>query len=157
MSNPYTYAPTDMPLGRVYDHASAAMNLASSSATTISTAGTAVKAAGTTAERGTAYGFTVDTDNQIHYDLRPTRQFTAYVKASVDVASGTDDLSVQLVKNGSTVVAEKTVNVTSGTPGEVEFVTPVVLSVADYLELHVVNEDTTENVTLTAAEVAVFG
>lgn len=151
----YTYGPTDMPLSRNYSTCAAAMRVATPAATTIGGAATDTKASGTTAEVGTGYGFTVATTNRITYNERVTRFGTVQLHAKVDIATGTDAVSVTIMKNGSTVVAQQTVTVASGTAQQVFLFSPVSLDVSDYLEIFVANEDAAVNVTVTVADMVV--
>lgn len=130
--------------------------ISSTAQTTIAGAGTAVKMAGTT----TAFdvqNFT-HSNNKLLYSGAPTSRFFVWASVSLDVATGTDELSVQLFKDGSLITGadSRTVN-TATLPNNVTVMASVSLATNSYVEIYVSNIDTTENIDATQAQMFVIG
>ena len=130
--------------------------ISSTAQTAISSGGTAVKMAGTTTAISST-NFT-HSNNKLLYSGTPTSRFFVTVTVTLDVATGTDNLSVQIFKNGSLITgAESRTTNTAGLPNNVTVITDVSLATNDYLEIYVENEDTTENIDVTEGSMAIMG
>ena len=130
--------------------------ISSAAQTTIANQGTAVKMAGTT----TAFdvqNFT-HSDNRLLYSGAPTSRFFVWANVTLDVATGTDNLSVQLFKDGSFITgAESRTTNDAGLPNNVTVMASVSLATNSYIELYLENEDTTANIDATQAQMFVIG
>ncbi len=121
---------------------------------TIATGGVAVKNTANYTLHGAAgatlkdKGFTVNTtDDRIDVDFIGTKYCLIQGKFSLDVASGTDALVIQVVKNASVVLFESaSQSQTAGTPLLFTFDFYDTLSNGDYVELYCENEDATANI-----------
>ena len=130
--------------------------ISSAAQTTISGAGTAVKMAGTTtaiSERSFTH-----TSNKLLYSGQRTSRFWITASVRLDVASGTDTLSVQIFKTGSLITgSEQRISNTAGLPSQVTVMIDTTLATGDYVEIYVENEDTTANIDVTQAYMLCLG
>ena len=118
---------------------------------TIAGSGTAVKVTSTTAAAGSSNGFTVSTSQRFTADFTGTRLCRVQGRFKVDIATGTDNVVLQIVKNGTTVLKETTAqSITASTDKYFSFNELVELSEDDYIELWAENEDAVVNVTVGA-------
>lgn len=131
--------------------------ISSAAATTISGGGTAVKMAGTTTATG-ALNFT-HADNKLTYTGTPTSRFFVIATVSVSVASGADNVSVQIYKDGSLITgAEQRANTsTSAAVANVVVAIDTTLATNSYLEIWLENEDATANITAHQGYMFVLG
>jgi len=130
--------------------------VSSAAQTTIAGAGTAVKMAGTTTAISTRQ-FT-HTDNKLLYTGQITSRFWITATVTLDVASGADNLSVQLFKSGALITgSEQRVFNTAGEPSQVTAMIDTTLATGNYIEIYVENEDTTANIDVTQAYVMILG
>ena len=124
--------------------------------TVIASGGTAVKMLGTT----TAFdvqNFT-HSNNKLLYDGAPTSRFFVWANVTFDIATGTDTVSVQLFKDGSLITGAESRSVnTAALPNTVSVMASVSLATNSYVEIYIENEDTTENIDTTQAQMFIIG
>ena len=130
--------------------------ISSAAQTTISGAGTAVKVAGTTTAISTRQFD--HASNKLTYTGQRTSRFIITATVSLDVASGADELGVEIWKNGSVITgSEQRVENTAGEPSNVTVMIDTTLATGDYIELAVSNVDTTANIDVTQGYMMILG
>ena len=98
------------------------------------------------------------TDNKLLYTGQITSRFWITATVTLDVASGADNLSVQLFKSGALITgSEQRVFNTAGEPSQVTAMIDTTLATGNYIEIYVENEDTTANIDVTQAYVMILG
>lgn len=138
----------DMPASKKEGLIGVTTYVSAAAATTIAAATTAVKAAGTFATRMDANGVTVTTSNKVTYDGVQKRNAMFRFNGTVNVATADDNVTVEIWKNGAEVVGASAsiLSVTSVATFDFSFMDEI--SLDDYFEIYLVNEDTTANLTL---------
>lgn len=114
---------------------------------TVGAGGTAVKLTATTAKVGTSNGFTVATTQKITADFVGTRLVRLQAVLQADIATGTDNVTFHIYKNGSSVFETAAQSITSATPKLFEIDHLFEMSENDYVEIYAENEDAAVNVT----------
>lgn len=119
----------------------------------IASSGTPKKIASTTAAKGDTTGFTIKTNNGLLTSYTGTRLLRIRGRFLVDVASGTDNITLHVFDETSSIFETPAQSVAASTPKLFEFdflaniTGPGVFGLAVYAE----NKDTTEDVTTAAA------
>jgi hypothetical protein len=113
---------------------------------TVASGGTAVKVVAVTTPKGDANGITVGNDNTMTATFTGTKLLNVKGRFDVDVATGTDNLTLHIYVDGASVFETAAQSVTAAS--QVQYEIDVLLDVAngDTIELYAENEDTTENV-----------
>lgn len=118
---------------------------------TVASAGAAVKVVATTTQKGAASGFTVGTDNTLTPTKPGFRRYHVHGIFDVDIASGTDNVTLHVFVDGASAFETASQNITSGTPQLFEV--DVILEIGDGedIELYAENEDAVVNVSVAAS------
>lgn len=118
---------------------------------TVATLGVPVKLVSTTTPQNDANGFTVGTDNTITATYVGTKLCNIKGRFDVDIATGTDNVTLHVFVGGASAYETPAQSVASGTPKLFEI--DVLLDVAngEAIEIYAENEDTAENVDTAAA------
>lgn len=127
---------------------------ADASTETVSAAGTYVAYTGTFDPVGKLADVTWnDSNNDFELDFQQTTKMRVQATASMEPASGTDELNLALFDEDDNKLAEATAaEATATTPTDYTFDAVVKLDPAKDYYLGVVNNDTTANVTVNTAE-----
>lgn len=147
-------ATADMPLSKDGTQLGTVATITSAAATTIATAEVAVKAAGTYAKAfGSAEsGFAVDVSGKaIDYSNRETRDVWVDFTGSVTVASGDDDVTVDIYAGGAAALTQTVSSSSSVSAFAIKGL--VEIEAGESIEIYLTNEDTTANLTLGAGMV----
>ena len=121
-------------------------------ATVIATAGTPVKVAGTFTEEVASH-FTTDATGKITYNGQRNLCVSVDIVLSAQIATGTDDGSVLLAKNGTVITnSAQQQELAAGDPRTMSTIWELDLAENDFLEIYVQNDDTTENITVVDAK-----
>lgn len=129
-----------------------------STATVISSTATPVKAAGTFTVGDVSTGFTADTTGRITDAEAQTHRHIINAIATLDVASGSNHLiSMYIAINGSVIAETKMSDtISAGLPRSVATFLNAEISNADYIEIFVRNESTTDDITVINAKLSVL-
>jgi len=118
-----------------------------STATSISAVGTPAKAAGTTTA-GTLDNFT-HTNNRLTYTAVDTRRFSVFVDTTLQAASADQNAGIIIFKNGTQVFAPNTTTVGDIATKRGNNAASALVSLAtnDYIEVFLVNDTSSDNLT----------
>lgn len=121
---------------------------------TVASAGVPVKVVATTAQKGDAVGLTMGTDNTITSLLTASQLVRIVGRFDVDVASGTDNVTLHIFVGGSSAFESAAQSITAATPVQFEIDVLLLVAAGEAIELYAENEDTTENVSVAVASEA---
>lgn len=117
---------------------------------TVATLGVAVKLVAVTTAKGNASLVTVGTDNTFTAAFTDARVLRVQGRFDVDVASGTDNLTMHIFVNGASVFETAAQSVAAATLKLFEFDVLLTVAATETIEIYVENEDTTANITSAA-------
>jgi hypothetical protein len=114
-------------------------------------AGTAVKLDGVTAAKGDSNGFTVGTDQTITATFTGTRLCRVHCILDIDIATGTDNVTLHVFVGGVSAFEPAAISVTSSTLELFEIDVLLEIANGDTIEIYAENEDAAVEVDAAAA------
>jgi hypothetical protein len=114
-------------------------------------AGTAVKLDGVTAAKGDANGFTIGTDQTITATFYGTRLCRVHCILDIDIATGTDNVTLHVFVGGVSVFETAAISVVSSTLELFEIDVLLEIANGDTIEIYAENEDAAVEVDAAAA------
>lgn len=123
---------------------------------TVASAGVPVKLVTSGAvEKGNSNGFTVGTNNTITATFAGTRLCHIKARFKVDIAAGTDNVTLHIFVGGVSVVEGAARNITAASAIYMEIEAILNVANGEAIEIYAENQDTTENIdTLSQNEMA---